>query len=73
MHLGEGIWEEASGRRHLGGSIWEEASGRRHLDEASARKHMGGGIWGEGIWEEVGEIPKRHPRRPKRTQKDATK
>ena len=49
MHLGGGIWEEASGRRHLGGGIWEEASGRRHLgggiwEEASVRRHLGGGI-----------------------------
>ena len=65
-HLGEGIWEEASGRRHLGGGIWEKAAGRRHLrggiwEEASGRT-LGGALGGlsggsgrtlGGLWEEL--------------------
>ena len=47
-HMGQGIWEVASGRRHLGEGIWEEASGRRYLGRR-IWENLGrtlGGLWG---------------------------
>ena len=57
-HVGEGIWEAASGggiwksrRRHLGGGIeegtWKKASGRRHLV---------GGRWAESGFERIVQL-----------------